>query len=89
MNPFIPSVAMIKDPIPTFIEKLSAGEELQIHIPSITDDILLKQIRKTSSVTVDLSSKETTFKFPKLERIKHFFSNRRSPNCPRAASIIA
>jgi hypothetical protein len=82
MNPFIPSVAMVKDPIPTFIEKLSAGEELQIHIPSITDTVLLKQIRKSSSITVDLSSKETTFKFPKLERIKHFFSNRRSPNFP-------
>ena len=82
MNPFIHSVDTVKDPIPTFIEKLSAGEDLQVHIPSMTDTVVLKQNKKTSSLTVSLSSKETEFKFPKLERLTHIFSNRRSPNFP-------
>ena len=72
----------IKDPIPTFIEKLSSGEDLQIYIPSLTDNILIKQMKKSPTVTVDVSSKEQTFKLPKLERIKGIFSNKRSPNFP-------
>ena len=40
MNPFIHSVDTVKDPIPTFIEKLSAGEDLQVHIPSMTMDTI-------------------------------------------------
>ena len=82
MNLFLNSLNTIKDPIPTFIEKLSSAEDLQIYIPSLTDNLVSKQTKKSPTLTIDLSSKEQTFKFPKLERIKHIFSNKRSPNFP-------
>ncbi len=82
MNIFLNSLHTIKDPIPTFIEKLSSGEDLQIYIPSLTDNITIKEIKKSPTLTVELPSKEHKFKLPKLERIKHLFSNKRSPSFP-------
>ena len=70
------------DPVPSFIDKLSSGEDLKIKIQTTNDNILIEGKKKFASLSIPYESSKKTFQFPKLERCFSIFSNKRSPNFP-------
>ena len=70
------------DPVPSFIDKLSSGENLKIKIQSSTDNLLIQTKKKSDSLIIPYKSNEKLSQFPKVERCLSMFSNKRSPNFP-------
>ena len=70
------------DPVPSFIDNLSSGEDLKIKIQTTNDNILIEGKKKFASLSIPYESSKKTFQFPKLERCFSIFSNKRSPNFP-------
>jgi hypothetical protein len=71
-----------QDPVPSFIDKLSSGENLKIKIQSNTDNLLIQTKKKSDSLIIPYKSNEKLSQFPKVERCLSMFSNKRSPNFP-------
>lgn len=71
-----------QDPVPSFIDKLSAGEDLKIKIQSNTDNVFIQNRKKFDTLTLPYEGNDQRFSFPKLERCFSIFSNKRSPNFP-------
>jgi hypothetical protein len=71
-----------QDPVPSFIDKLSSGENLKIKIQTTSDNILIQNKKKFDSITIPYNGAEKNFQFPKLEKCFSMFSNRRSPDFP-------
>lgn len=71
-----------QDPIPSFIDKLSSGENFKIKIQSSTDNIFIQNKKKVDTLTIPYEPGGESFQFPKLEKCFSLFSNRRSPNFP-------
>jgi hypothetical protein len=71
-----------QDPVPSFIDKLSSGENLKIKIQSSTDNLLIQTKKKSDSLIIPYKSNEKLSQFPKVERCLSMFSNKRSPNFP-------
>ena len=87
LNLFTPEAIEItlkgnQDPVPSFIDKLSSGENLKIKIQTSTDNILIQNKKKFDSITIPYEGTEKNFQFPKLEKCFSVFSNRRSPDFP-------
>ena len=70
------------DPVPSFIDKLSSGDDLKIKIQTTNDNILIDRKKKFESLSIPYEPNKKTFQFPKLERCFSIFSNKRSPNFP-------
>jgi hypothetical protein len=71
-----------QDPVPSFIDKLSSGENLKIKIQSSTDTLLIQNKKKSDSLIIPYDLNKKLFQFPKVERCMSLFSNKRSPNFP-------
>ena len=85
LNLFKPEAVELKgslDPVPSFIDKLSSGEDLKIKIQTNNDNILIDRKKKFESLSIPYDPNEKTFQFPKLERCFSILSNKRSPNFP-------
>lgn len=72
----------IKDPIPTLIEELSSGENINVRIQTSNDNFLIKNDKKNDSIKIEYNSKKQNFNLPKFEKFFSLFSNKRSPNFP-------
>jgi hypothetical protein len=71
-----------QDPVPSFIDKLSAGEDLKIKIQSNTDNVFIQNRKKFDTLTLPYGESNQNFSIPKFERCFSIFSNKRSPNFP-------
>ncbi len=71
-----------QDPVPSFIDKLSAGEDLKIKIQSNTDNVFIQNRKKFDTLTLPYGENNQNFSLPKFERCFSMFSNKRSPNFP-------
>jgi hypothetical protein len=76
------NIKTIQDPIPELINKMSSGEDVKIKIETNNDNILINNNKKKAIVNIPYDSDNKTFNAPKLEKIFHLMSNRRSPNFP-------
>ena len=70
------------DPVPSFLDKLSSGEDLKIKIQTANDNILIDRKKRFERLAIPYEPNKKTFQFPKLERCFSIFSNKRSPNFP-------
>jgi hypothetical protein len=87
LNLFKPEVLEIsvkgsQDPVPSFIDKLSSGEDLKIKIQTSNDNIIVKNKKNFDTLTIPYESSKKNFQFPKPERCFSIFSNKRSPDFP-------
>jgi hypothetical protein len=71
-----------QDPVPSFIDKLSVGEDLKIKIQSNTDNVFIQNRKKFDTLTLPYGENNQSFSLPKFERCFSIFSNKRSPNFP-------
>jgi Tic22-like family len=76
------NIKTIQDPIPELINKISSGEDVKIKIETNNDNIVINNNKKKDIVNISYDSDNKTFNAPKLEKIFHLMSNRRSPNFP-------
>jgi hypothetical protein len=87
LNLFKPEVIKIslkgnQDPVPSFIDKLSSGEDLKIKIQTSNDNIIIKNKKNFDSLAIPYESSKKNFQFPKPDRCLSIFSNKRSPDFP-------
>jgi hypothetical protein len=87
LNLFKPEVIEIslkgnQDPVPSFIDKLSSGEDLKIKIQTSNDNIIVKNKKNFDSLAIPYESSKKNFQFPKPDRCLSIFSNKRSPDFP-------
>lgn len=76
-----PTNQILKDPVPSFLEKLSSEEDIRIKIHNDYENVN-PQDQKKDLVQINLNHREEKnafFNFPNLSRV---FSNKRSPNFP-------
>jgi hypothetical protein len=76
------SVRENQDPVPSFIDKLSSGEDLKIKIQTNNDNIVIPNKRKFDSLSIPYDGNKNSFQLPKFEKCFSVFSNKRSPNFP-------
>ena len=76
------NIKTIQDPIHELINKISSGEDVKIKIETNNDNIVISNNKKKDIVNISYDSDNKTFNTPKLEKIFHLMSNRRSPNFP-------
>ena len=72
----------MQDPIPELINKISSGEDVKIKIETNNDNIVIHNNKKKDTVNISYDLDNNPFNAPKLEKIFHLMSNRRSPNFP-------
>ena len=72
----------MQDPIPELINKISSGEDVKIKIETNNDNIVIHNNKKKDTVNISYDLDNKPFNAPKLEKIFHLMSNRRSPNFP-------
>jgi hypothetical protein len=72
----------IKDPLPTFIETLSSGENINVRIQTNNDNLLIKSNKKNESLRIEYDFDKKNFNLPKFEKFFYLFSNKRSPDFP-------
>jgi hypothetical protein len=72
----------MQDPIPELINKISFGEDVKIKIETNNDNIVIHNNKKKDTVNISYDLDNKPFNAPKLEKIFHLMSNRRSPNFP-------
>jgi hypothetical protein len=81
-NPTTTTLKTLNDPIPTLINKLSSGEEIQVKIRTEYDSTFIKNNKKNNTILIPSNFENTNSPFPKMENVLHLLSNKRSPNFP-------
>lgn len=70
------------DPVVTLINKLSSGQDIRVNIQTETDNILIKDSKKSLIQSLEAQGNPLESNTPTFEKIFTLFLNRRSPNFP-------
>jgi len=70
------------DPVPTLINKLSSSEGMEIKIQNEYDNFFINDNNKKEKFLITSNFDNEVFQLPKIDKIVHILSNKRSPNFP-------